>query len=79
MNLNGVFVRERGIFMNESNKGRFYHNGRFATLLDVVNHYNNRFNLNPTSQEKSDVVERVILFSLFLIPRSTHRTAGISS
>ena len=26
--------------MKPENKGRFYHDGRFKTLLDVVNHYN---------------------------------------
>jgi len=31
--------------------------GRFATLLDVVNHYNDHFNLGLTPQEKSDIVE----------------------
>jgi len=57
MNLAGVFVRENGLFMNPANKGRFYHDGRFATLLDVVNHYNTRFSLGLTAQEKSDLVE----------------------
>ena len=36
-NLPGLFIRERGLFMNSANKGRFFHDGRFATLLDVVN------------------------------------------
>ncbi len=27
-------------------KGGFYHDGRFATLLDVANHYDTLFNLN---------------------------------
>ena len=57
MNLAGVFVRENGLFMSPANKGRFYHDGRFATLLDVVNHYNTRFSLGLTAQEKSDLVE----------------------
>jgi hypothetical protein len=38
-------------------KGGFFHDGRFATLLDVVNHYNTCFNLGLTEQEKSDLVE----------------------
>ena len=38
-------------------KRGFYHDGRFATLLDVVNHYNTRFSLGLTAQEKSDLVE----------------------
>ncbi|HEY7315183.1 MAG TPA: hypothetical protein VH643_37910 [Gemmataceae bacterium] len=57
MNLAGVFVRENGLFMDPKNKGRFYHDGRFATLLDVVNHYNDVFKLKLTDQEKSDLVE----------------------
>jgi len=57
MNLAGIFVRENGLFMNSSNKGRYYHDGRFKTLLDVVNHYNTRFSLGLTAQEKSDLVE----------------------
>ena len=38
-------------------KGGFFHDGRFATLLDVVDHYNTCFNLNLTDQEKNDLVE----------------------
>jgi hypothetical protein len=57
MNLAGLFVRENGLFMKPQNKGRYYHDGRFATLLDVVNHYNSVFNLQLTDQEKSDLVE----------------------
>jgi hypothetical protein len=57
MNLAGLFVRENGRFMRPFNKGRYYHDGRFATLLDVVNHYNTRFNLGLTDQEKHDLVE----------------------
>ena len=57
MNLAGVFVRENGVFMSPANKGRYYHDARFATLLDVVNHYNTRFSLGLTSQEKTDVIE----------------------
>ena len=37
--------------------GGFYHDGRFATLLDVVNHYNTLFSLGLTDSEKSDLVE----------------------
>src|SRR5215471_172535 len=42
-NLAGVFIRERALFMSSANKGHFYHDGRFKTLLDVVNHYNVQF------------------------------------
>jgi cytochrome c peroxidase len=33
-----------------------YHAGRFKTLLGVVNHYNTRFSLGLTTQEKTDLV-----------------------
>lgn len=45
------------MFMRTSSKGRFFLDGRFATLLDVVNHYNIHFNLALTDQEKHDLVE----------------------
>lgn len=45
--LKGMWIRKRG----------FYHDGRFATLLDVVNHYNNFKKLNLTDTEKNDLVE----------------------
>jgi hypothetical protein len=38
-------------------KGGFYHDGRFATLMDVVNHYNTCKNLKLTETEKNDLVE----------------------
>lgn len=38
-------------------KGGFYHDGRFATLADVVNHYNQFFALELTQQQKNDLVE----------------------
>jgi hypothetical protein len=38
-------------------KGGFYHDGRFATLMDVVNHYNQCKNLKLSDPEKSDLVE----------------------
>jgi hypothetical protein len=38
-------------------KGGFYHDGRFATLLDVVNHYNQTFTLNLSGQQKAQLVE----------------------
>ncbi len=36
-------------------KGGFYHDGRFATLLDVVNHYDRHFNLGMSDDEKRDL------------------------
>ncbi len=38
-------------------KGGFYHDGRFATLNDVVKHYNDFFHLNLSEQEMNDLVE----------------------
>ena len=38
-------------------KGGFFHDGRFATLMDVVNHYDTFFRLNLSAQQKGDLVE----------------------
>jgi hypothetical protein len=38
-------------------KGGFYHDGRFATLKDVVNHYDGHFGLRLTEAQKTDLVE----------------------
>ena len=38
-------------------KGGFYHDGRFRTLLDVVNHYDRCFRLGLPDQDKADLVE----------------------
>lgn len=38
-------------------KGGFYHDGRFATLKDVVNHYNDCKKLSLSETEKNDLVE----------------------
>jgi hypothetical protein len=46
--LGGLFARS---------KGGFFHDGRFATLADVVDHYNNHFGLNLTASEKADLIE----------------------
>jgi hypothetical protein len=46
--LGGLFARS---------KGGFYHDGRFATYLDVVNHYNSHFSLSLSASEKQDLVE----------------------
>ena len=46
--LGGLFARS---------KGGFYHDGRFATLPDVVDHYDNHFTLNLSHTEKRDLVE----------------------
>ena len=38
-------------------KGGFFHDGRFATLLDVVDHYDAQFKLNLSDTNKKDLVE----------------------
>jgi cytochrome c peroxidase len=43
-----------GLFTHQ--KGGFYHDGRFATLNDVVDHYNSCMNLGLTADEKNDLV-----------------------
>jgi cytochrome c peroxidase len=44
----------RGLFTHT--KGGFYHDGRFATLTDVVNHYDTLWSLGLTDDEKQDLV-----------------------
>ncbi|PWT87633.1 MAG: hypothetical protein C5B54_12030 [Acidobacteria bacterium] len=56
-NLAGIFVREEGLFMNPANKGRYYHDGRFQTLSDVIAHYNKTFNLGLSNSEVNDLIE----------------------
>jgi hypothetical protein len=43
--------------MEKIHKGGFYHDGRFATLNDVVEHYDDHFGLNLSDQEKGDLIE----------------------
>jgi hypothetical protein len=38
-------------------KGGFYHDGRFATLNDVIEHYDSHFRLSLSDREKRDLVE----------------------
>ena len=38
-------------------KGGFYHDGRFATLTDVIDHYDTFLGLSLTAQEKSDLAQ----------------------
>lgn len=45
----------RGVYARA--KGGFYHDGRYATLKDVVNHYNDDFQLDLTSTEIDNLVE----------------------
>lgn len=45
----------RGLFTHT--KGGFYHDGRFATLPDVVEHYDSFFGLRLSDAQKHDLVE----------------------
>jgi hypothetical protein len=45
----------RGLFTRM--KGGFYHDGRFATLDDVVDHYNRVLSLGLTTAEQGDLIE----------------------
>jgi mono/diheme cytochrome c family protein len=45
--LKGLWIRKRG----------FYHDGRFTTLNDVVDHYNNFKKLGLSNAEKNDLVQ----------------------
>ncbi|HEY0593652.1 MAG TPA: hypothetical protein VGF40_17915 [Thermoanaerobaculia bacterium] len=45
----------RGLFARQ--KGGFYHDGRFPTMLDVVDHYDGFLALALSDQEKRDLVE----------------------
>jgi hypothetical protein len=45
----------RGLFAHA--RGGFYHDGRFATLNDVVNHYDDHLKLGLSEQEKATLVE----------------------
>jgi cytochrome c peroxidase len=47
-----------GLFTHQ--KGGFYHDGRFPTLGDVVNHYNSCFSLNLSEQEKQDLIQYLL-------------------
>ena len=38
-------------------KGGFYHDGRFATLSDVIEHYNTFLGTNLSAQQKADLLE----------------------
>jgi hypothetical protein len=38
-------------------KGGFYHDGRFSTLQELVDHYDTFFKLGLTDQEKQDLIQ----------------------
>ena len=58
-------------------KGGFYHDGRFATLNDVVNHYDRCMALGLTSSEKSDLIQ--YLLSLTFGPKNSQTQSSNNS
>jgi cytochrome c peroxidase len=48
----------KGLFTHT--KGGFYHDGRFSTLEEVVQHYNTFFDLELTAQEQADLVQYLL-------------------
>jgi hypothetical protein len=45
----------KGLFSHAN--GGFYHDGRFPTLVDVINHYDKTLSLRLTEAQKNDLVE----------------------
>jgi cytochrome c peroxidase len=45
----------RGVFTRQP--GGFFHDGRFATVNDVVAHFNTEFNLELTEEQARDLAE----------------------
>ncbi|APG87968.1 cytochrome c peroxidase (plasmid) [Sinorhizobium americanum CCGM7] len=43
--------------LEKNHKGGFYHDGRFATLRDIVDHYDRHLDLMLTDREKSELIE----------------------
>ncbi len=41
-------------------RGGFYHDGRFATLAEVINHYDAQLALHLSAQEKADLVQYLL-------------------
>ncbi|MHB9131654.1 MAG: hypothetical protein ACYDBB_11270 [Armatimonadota bacterium] len=53
----GEYATQRLAGLWTHQKGGFYHDGRFATLMDVVNHYDTFLKLGLSQQEKNELVE----------------------
>jgi len=47
-----------GLFTHQ--KGGFYHDGRFATLDDVIDHYDEQFGLGLSAAERQDLVQYLL-------------------
>jgi hypothetical protein len=49
--------------LSTQRKGGFYHDGRFADLNAVVNHYNTCVNLGLTNGEQNQLVQYLLTFA----------------
>lgn len=58
-------------------KGGFYHDGRFSTLMNVVDHYNTCLQLGLSSNEKNDLIQ--YLLSLTFGPENSNKKGGKGS
>ena len=58
--LKGLWTHVSGASTSVPNGHGFFHDGRFATLMDVVNHYNTFFNLGLTDGQKNDLVQYLL-------------------
>jgi cytochrome c peroxidase len=47
----------RALWNTKIHKGGFYHDGRFGTLREVVDHYDGHFGLNLSEDHKRDLIE----------------------
>ena len=56
----GTRVGARRAVLWSHQKRGFYHDGRFATLGDVVNHYNAFKRLGLSSAEQADLVKNLL-------------------
>jgi len=54
-------------------KGGFYHDGRFATLADVVNHYDKCKSLGLAQNEKDDLVQYLLSLTFGEEPSDTNK------
>jgi hypothetical protein len=52
-----VIARRRSRDCGRTRKVGFYHDGRFASLRQVIDHYNGQFALGLTAAEKTDLAE----------------------
>jgi hypothetical protein len=52
-----VRARNRSRGLTTHTRGRFYHGGRFADVMAVVEHYNEVLKLGLSDAEKRDLVE----------------------